>query len=307
MKAAIGETERRRARQLAFQRGQRHHAEVRDKAHQDIIDGVWRCVVGARRGRWPRPPPTMPRWTKGLAKTIRQLEKEMLEHARNLEFEKAAAARDKLFRLRQQAFGADTHDVPRPTRCLKGAVQIGADSCTPGSARRPLKLKAGGGTDNENTVCLYRQHLPVADRGGLRGAGSPCPASRDRWPSSRGIRVIMGRVARSAQPDAAMRRGYDLSRLGRTRSSKGILPNSICPAMDRDHFHYPARQGAGGHRHRVRMFLSFRAAGPSRDDVPDPYCGDQGSTRCSTCARRPSRACSTRSGRRWERRRRSAV
>ena len=46
---------------------------------------------------------------KALAKTIRQLEKEMQEHARNLEFEKAAAARDELFKLRQRAFGADQH------------------------------------------------------------------------------------------------------------------------------------------------------------------------------------------------------
>jgi excinuclease ABC subunit B len=35
----------------------------------------------------------------------------MLDHARNLEFEKAAAARDRLFRLRQQAFGAEGHDA----------------------------------------------------------------------------------------------------------------------------------------------------------------------------------------------------
>ena len=53
---------------------------------------------------------------KALAKTIRQLEKEMQEHARNLEFEKAAAARDKLFRLRQQAFGADAHDLQSGSR-----------------------------------------------------------------------------------------------------------------------------------------------------------------------------------------------
>lgn len=46
---------------------------------------------------------------KALAKAIKKLEKEMQEHARNLEFEKAAAARDELFRLRSRAFGADQH------------------------------------------------------------------------------------------------------------------------------------------------------------------------------------------------------
>jgi hypothetical protein len=39
---------------------------------------------------------------KQLARELRRLEKEMLEYARNLEFEKAAAARDELFRIRQQ-------------------------------------------------------------------------------------------------------------------------------------------------------------------------------------------------------------
>ncbi|MCB1958240.1 MAG: UvrB/UvrC motif-containing protein, partial [Rhodocyclaceae bacterium] len=46
---------------------------------------------------------------KALGKAIKKLEKEMQEFARNLEFEKAAQARDELFRLRQRAFGADQH------------------------------------------------------------------------------------------------------------------------------------------------------------------------------------------------------
>ena len=39
---------------------------------------------------------------KQLAKEIKRLEKEMGEYAKNLEFEKAAAARDELFRLKDQ-------------------------------------------------------------------------------------------------------------------------------------------------------------------------------------------------------------
>ncbi|MDQ5918348.1 MAG: excinuclease subunit, partial [Pseudomonadota bacterium] len=38
------------------------------------------------------------------------LEKEMLDYAKNLDFEKAAAARDALFRLKTGAFGAAVHD-----------------------------------------------------------------------------------------------------------------------------------------------------------------------------------------------------
>ena len=47
---------------------------------------------------------------KDLAKRIKLLEKQMLEHARNLEFEKAARVRDQLALLREQAFGAGGHD-----------------------------------------------------------------------------------------------------------------------------------------------------------------------------------------------------
>lgn len=43
---------------------------------------------------------------KALAKEIRRLQKAMTEYAKNLEFEQAAAARDELFRLKEQAFGA---------------------------------------------------------------------------------------------------------------------------------------------------------------------------------------------------------
>jgi excinuclease ABC subunit B len=47
---------------------------------------------------------------KALAKEIKRLEKAMQEHAKNLEFEAAAAARDELFHVKKLAFGADLHD-----------------------------------------------------------------------------------------------------------------------------------------------------------------------------------------------------
>jgi excinuclease ABC subunit B len=43
---------------------------------------------------------------KDVSREIKRLEKLMLEHARNLEFEKAARVRDQLALLREQAFGA---------------------------------------------------------------------------------------------------------------------------------------------------------------------------------------------------------
>jgi excinuclease ABC subunit B len=49
---------------------------------------------------------------KDLGKRIKLLERQMLEHARNLEFEKAARVRDQLALLREQAFGAGgAHDA----------------------------------------------------------------------------------------------------------------------------------------------------------------------------------------------------
>ena len=47
---------------------------------------------------------------KDIAKEIKRLEKQMMEHARNLEFEQAAATRDQLGRLRALAFGATPQD-----------------------------------------------------------------------------------------------------------------------------------------------------------------------------------------------------
>ena len=47
---------------------------------------------------------------EALAREIRALEKQMLEFARNLEFEKAAQARDQLGELRKRAFGVAQTD-----------------------------------------------------------------------------------------------------------------------------------------------------------------------------------------------------
>jgi excinuclease ABC subunit B len=43
---------------------------------------------------------------KDIAREIKRLEKQMVEHAKNLEFEKAAKVRDLLHVLKEQAFGA---------------------------------------------------------------------------------------------------------------------------------------------------------------------------------------------------------
>ena len=47
---------------------------------------------------------------KQLAREIKRLERQMLDYARNLEFEKAAEARDRLAELRRNFFGASPED-----------------------------------------------------------------------------------------------------------------------------------------------------------------------------------------------------
>jgi excinuclease ABC subunit B len=94
MKRAMGETERRRNKQLAF--NLEHGIEPRSvrKAVRELIDGI---VAPAFREQ-PEDPLSYALLTdeKALAKEFKRLEKLMLDHARNLEFEQAAAARDAL-------------------------------------------------------------------------------------------------------------------------------------------------------------------------------------------------------------------
>ena len=114
MRAAMDETERRRNKQIAFNAANGIVPRTVIKRIKDIIDGVYasggdvRSASVAEESRADYA--TMDE--KAVAKMIKKLEKEMQEHARNLEFEKAAAARDELFRLRQKVFGADQHGTP---------------------------------------------------------------------------------------------------------------------------------------------------------------------------------------------------
>ena len=73
------------------------------KEIRDIIDGVYRGPdVPAPAGS--SAPVDLSE--KNFAKELKRLEAEMLEHARNLDFEKAAQVRDAIRRLREAAFGA---------------------------------------------------------------------------------------------------------------------------------------------------------------------------------------------------------
>jgi excinuclease ABC subunit B len=115
MQRAIGETERRRAKQITF--NEQHGITPRSiqKHIKEMIDGVYSAQDDHRKLKTLEDMAQVEALSeKDLGKRIKLLERQMLEHARNLEFEKAARLRDQLALLREQAFGAavDDHIVP---------------------------------------------------------------------------------------------------------------------------------------------------------------------------------------------------
>jgi len=106
MRAAIGETERRRAKQMAYNEKMGITPKGVAKRIKDMIDGVYdideerkerkAAQVKARYAAMPE---------KDLERELRQIEKQMLDAAKNLEFERAAELRDRLYKLRETLFG----------------------------------------------------------------------------------------------------------------------------------------------------------------------------------------------------------
>jgi len=106
LKAAIDETERRRARQVAYNEARGITPTGVQKRIKDIIEGVYDPDEAKKEQRAAQAKAryeAMPE--KDLTRELKQLEKQMQDAARNLEFEKAAEARDRLFELREKMFG----------------------------------------------------------------------------------------------------------------------------------------------------------------------------------------------------------
>ena len=107
MKKAMGETERRRNKQLAF--NLTHNITPRSvvKRIKDLIDGVYSEKSGKEAQKLELQKAQVEDMSeKDIAREIKRLEKEMIDHAKNLEFEKAARVRDQLSQLKARAFGA---------------------------------------------------------------------------------------------------------------------------------------------------------------------------------------------------------
>ena len=119
MERAIGETNRRRERQLAY--NEAHGITPRSiiKNVRDLIDGVYSEKAGRELERMEQD--AMQRAQveemseKDVSREIKRLEKLMMEHARNLAFEQAAQVRDQLANLKKRAFGAAGSDPFLPS------------------------------------------------------------------------------------------------------------------------------------------------------------------------------------------------
>ncbi len=107
MKRALDETNRRREKQVAFNAAHGITPKGISKAVADIMEGARapapgqapRRKVAEPGSRYQREIPDDP---KALGKLLAKLEAEMLEHARNLEFEEAAQLRDEIHAIREE-------------------------------------------------------------------------------------------------------------------------------------------------------------------------------------------------------------
>ena len=114
MKKAISETERRRTKQVAHNLAMGITPRSIVKEVRDLIDGVYSEKAGKEADRLEKEAVQRAKVEdmseKDVSKAIKQLEKQMMEHAKNLDFEKAAQVRDQLQMLKAQAFGAPGTD-----------------------------------------------------------------------------------------------------------------------------------------------------------------------------------------------------
>jgi len=105
MKRAIGETERRRNKQIAHNTAHGITPTGVTKRIKDIIDGVY---DGDSARQELKAAQNQARYDgmgdKEMTREIKRVEKEMLEAARNLEFERAAQLRDELQLLKKRLF-----------------------------------------------------------------------------------------------------------------------------------------------------------------------------------------------------------
>ena len=106
MRAAIGETDRRRTKQVEYNARMGITPVGVTKRIKDIIDGVYdvdderkQLKAAQTHAKYEAMP------EKDLERELKRIEREMIDAAKNLEFERAAELRDHLYRLKEKLFG----------------------------------------------------------------------------------------------------------------------------------------------------------------------------------------------------------
>ena len=106
MRAAMDETERRRAKQTAYNTEHGITPRSTRKSLESPLDALYvdtsSSSRGKGRGRASRQDDAVPLTAEDTAALVQRLEKEMREAARELEFERAAALRDRIRALRER-------------------------------------------------------------------------------------------------------------------------------------------------------------------------------------------------------------
>ena len=114
MKRAMDETQRRRDKQIAHNLAHGIVPKSINKKIKDLIDGVYSTKAGLEMERLENDAMNRAKVEdmseKDIGREIKRLEKLMMQHAKDLEFEKAARVRDQLHILKEQAFGAPGAD-----------------------------------------------------------------------------------------------------------------------------------------------------------------------------------------------------
>jgi len=120
MAKAMGETERRRNKQIAHNLEHNITPMSVVKRIKDLIDGVYSEKSGKEADKLLLQKALVEDMSeKDVSREIKRLEKQMVEHAKNLEFEKAARVRDQLHILKEQAFGAPGSDNIVPISAVR--------------------------------------------------------------------------------------------------------------------------------------------------------------------------------------------
>lgn len=105
MRNAMDETQRRRTKQIAYNEEHDIVPKTISKRIGDVMEGA--RSMSPKRGKGAAKkvkavtPLAVPDNPKALGKLLEQMEKQMLDHAQNLEFEEAAALRDQVIQLKR--------------------------------------------------------------------------------------------------------------------------------------------------------------------------------------------------------------